>query len=79
MSLLLSATIDRKSVSFAREVQRLKERTRALQREYPNQKLMTGSREEGSKLHIVVMLAKAPNAQKATGGGNQVVAAPKFF
>ena len=79
MSVLLSATVDRRSSSFAREVQALKERTRALQREYPSQSLLTGKREEGSKVHIVVMLGKVNGPQRAAAHGNQVVAAPKFF
>lgn len=79
MSVVLSATVDRRSISFAREVQALKEKTRALQRELPNQRLITGKREEGSKVHLVVMVAKAPAAHRVASSGNQVVAAPQFL
>ena len=73
MSALLQATLHRKSKSFVAEVAQLKTKTQALQRQYPDKQLITGRRDEGDKVHVVVMLGKAAKANTAAAAANYVV------
>ena len=80
MSVVLAATVDRKSKSFTRELAALKERCAALMKQHPDKQLVTGKREEGSKLHLTVMLSQpAKRTATAADAGNYIVSSPTHW
>lgn len=65
MTVLLEATLDRKSARFALELRDVQERAAALKKRHPHLQLVVGHRQVGSKLHLVVAAATAPHRRRA--------------
>lgn len=74
MSALLQATLNRKSPGFRNELAALKAKTCALAKQHPDKRLITGKREDGDQVHVVVMLGKPGRTSNTTEIGNYVVA-----
>lgn len=79
MSALLKTTLDKSSPSFVRELKEVRERVHALTRQFPGERLITGHKEEGSKVHLLVLRGKAGAARVAKSDHNVIEEAPRFW